>query len=486
MEDLDFLYDPKLFERVSHLLTGELTRYLGESREPACSVAEPEAPERLIEKAEAFLARGDESHPSADEVVTRAQSLVREFLSSTTRLQSPNYMGHQVNPPVPVAGAMTILSGVMNPGLAVYEMSRFAAAIERSLIARLGVRVGWKPGDFDGVITSGGTLANMTALLTARNWKYPKAWSEGVVGKRPAILAGADSHYSIARAAGVMGLGIDQVIKVPLDASRRLDVSRLEETYQKAVASGLDPFCIIGASGTTPVGAFDPLLRIARFAKEKSLWFHVDAAHGGSLLLSEKHRGLLDGIAEADSIAWDAHKMMFVPSLCTFLLYRDKKTSYLPFQQEAPYLFSVEDETRMAVDSGLRTFECTKGAIALPVWSMWAMFGEKIFGRLIDKTIGTTKLFHDLIAETGDFVPIHRPEANILCFRYVPEKMKKAPLAELGAFQKSVRDKLVADGRFYITGSAFDGIYCLRVTIINPSTGREEILALLDHIRSKG
>lgn len=478
-----FWYDSSLFSQVAQVVSEELSAHLRDMHASSHSVIRSFSPSELVDRAFHYL-KGPEVLPNSEAaVVSRARELAREFLSSTTHLHSPFYMGHQVPPPVPVAAVFSALGAALNPGLAVFEMSQFASAIERALISKLGAKIDWAGSEWDGIITSGGTLANLTAILSARNWKFPDAFSHGLKGRHPAILASTDSHYSVSRAAGVLGFGAEQVVKVPVDSQRRMDPRHLPQVFSEARSRGLEPFCIVAASGSTPFGAFDPLAEIARFAGEHDLWLHVDGAHGGSLLFSERFRPLFAGIEEADSVTWDAHKMMFVPSLCTFLFYRDRRDSYRPFQQEAPYIFSGDDSEPASWDAGLRTFECTKGPIALPTWALWSLFSEKIFSVLIEGVIDSTRTLHQMVEDAGDFTALHKPECNILCFRYTPPKTAQMTVEEVGYMQKQIRKRLVNDGRFYITGTMIDGAYALRTTVINPATDERHLVELLNTIR---
>ena len=457
--------------------------HLEKTQDSSHPVIRTQSPQDLVERATEYLDGGTLEYRSHEDVTLRARAMVQEILSSTTQLHSPNCMGHQVNPPIPIAGAFTGLGGVLNPGLAIFEMGQFIAALERALIAKLGRLVGWPEGNYDGIITNGGTLANLTAILTARNKKFPHIFTKGIGASRPALLVGADSHYSISRAAGVLGFGTAQVIKIPLDGKRRMNPKHLAEKFESAVQMGLEPFAIVAAAGSTPFGAFDPLEEIGKFAKLKELWLHVDGAHGGPFLFSQKHKHLLQGIESADSITWDAHKTMFVPSLCTFLLYKEKRDSYLSFQQDAPYIFG-DGEQRAAFDAGLRTFECTKGPIALPVWALWSLFSEKLFAELIEKVLGATATLYEMVEAAPDFKALHIPECNIFCFRYLPTKLKENSEENRDQLQRRLRESIVADGRFYITGTVIDGEYALRVTVSNPATEREHFASLLEKIRS--
>jgi L-2,4-diaminobutyrate decarboxylase len=416
-------------------------------------------------------------------MTAHARMLARQFLEDTNPLHSPHYMGHQVPPPVPLAAAFAAVGAVSNPGAAVFEMGPSSVAAEKALSERMGKYLGWKPGTFDSIVTHGGSLANLTAILAARNTRFPGFWKTGRGDRKPAILASRDAHYSISRAAGIAGLGSDSVIKVGVDSRRRIDPVLLSESFDEAVANGYEPFCVVSSSSSTSVGAFDPLEQIADFARERGLWLHADAAHGGGLLLSRRHRGLLKGIERADSVTWDAHKMMFVPALSTFLFYRDAKNSYAPFEQDAPYLFDPQADDSIAYDPGLRTVECTKGPLSIVLWALWSCFGPEAIEAMVDRVIDTTRSFYDLLTESPDFVPLHEPECNILCFRYLPPELDGIPAAKISELQQNLRQRLLKTGKFYITGTRLDGIYTLRVTLMNPAVTISDLENLLEEIR---
>jgi L-2,4-diaminobutyrate decarboxylase len=479
------LFDPALFERVGKAIIEETRHYLDRARSRPYPSLKAAPPERLIARAGELLDRRPEDS-GPDALVSHARALARQFLEDTIPLHSPHYIGHQVPPPIALSAAFAAVGAVSNPGAAVFEMGPSSIAAEKALSARMGTYLGWQPGTFDSIVTHGGSLANLTAILAARNARYPGYWSSGATGqgRKPAILAGGDAHYSVARAAGIAGLGASSVIKVKLDSRRRMDPVLLSKAYQEALDQGFEPFCVVSSSCSTPVGAFDPIEPIAELARKEGLWLHVDAAHGGGLLLSKRHRGLLQGIDRADSVTWDAHKMMFVPALSTFLFYREAKNSYRPFEQDAPYLFDPEADASIAYDPGLRTVECTKGPLSIVLWALWSCFGPEAIGSLVDRVIETTRAFHELLLATEDFVPLHEPEANILCFRYLPPALRGASPERVSQVQLKLRQALLNTGRFYITGTKLDGAYALRVTVMNPEIKVADLEDLLSEIRS--
>lgn len=489
------LYDPKSFHACAETLGNLLREYYEGVRKAPLQALPWEPPVRLVERARALLNLAPEAGTeplSPSSVKFRMEQIAKEILKTGHRTHSPHSMGHQVAPGIPFMSLMDALGSATNQPSGIYEMGPFEVGAERVLVDELAARIGWKKTSdssaYEMIVTHGGSLANLTAILAARNHRYPSAWEKGVLasapsGLRPAILAGADAHYSVSRSAGISGLGTDQIIKVPLDEKRRMIPSELEALISSAKQKGLDPFCIVASSGSTATGSFDPLEEIAAISRRHGLWLHVDGAHGASLLLSAEHRAKLKGIELADSITWDAHKMMFAPALCTFLLYRDGRTSYEPFHQDAPYLLDQGFEDSRVYDFSLRTMECTRRALALGTYAVWATFGPSAFEALIDRTVGMTRAFYALLNEAEDFTPLHEPECNILCFKYLPAKLKQQGEETISAHQSAIRRKLVEGGEFYITSTRLGGGFALRVTLMNALTDESHLRDLMDAIR---
>jgi len=290
----------------------------------------------------------------------------------------------------------------------------------------------------------------------------------------------------VSRAAGVLGLGTAQVVRVALDARRRMDPARLEGTLRELQREGRPVVAVVACSCSTPVGAFDPLTDIADVCGRHGVWLHVDAAHGGSACLSRRHRHLVAGLERADSVVWDAHKMLFVPSLCAFVFLRDKARQFEAFRQEAPYLFDPTAPGLAEYDSGLRTVECTKRAAAFGLWGLWATFGPRLFEDLVDVTFDRGKTFFQKLTEAPDFEPLHEPECNIVVFRHVPIALNNAPLEQLGAFQLALRRRVIESGEFYIVSTKVHGVGALRATVINPLTTPDHIDQLLESLRRHG
>ena len=476
-------YDPEFFHKAGNRLIAALSRHLGEVQNGHGPVLNWNAPDVNSIEARRLL---DESRDETDPAV-RFERLVNAILTRGQNLHHPRYIGHQVPASVPLAALFDAVGSVTNQVMAIYEMGPWASAVESVMVEEFGRRIGWKPGTFSGVVTHGGSLANLTALLTARNVCFENSWEEGISSAhQPVLLTHAEAHYGIARSAGMLGIGTRNVVRVPLDPRRRMDAAALDRLLSE-LRSGQRPVIAVCANAcATPIGAFDPLQDIADVCERHGVWLHVDAAHGGAALLSRRHRHLLDGLERADSVVWDAHKMMFVPALCAFVLYRDRKHRFETFRQDAPYLFDPSAPGMAEHDSGMRTIECTKRAAAYGIWGLWSMFGPELFESLVDLTFDLAQTLHSLLAEAADFQVLHEPQCNIVAFRHLPAGFAEADSAAVGRLQHSIRRRLIESGEFYIVQTTVDGLAALRATVINPLTTDRDLHCLLDRIRSIG
>ena len=482
-------YDPQRFRAAAEQWGGMLAAHLEQVQQRETRVLNWADPVSNIAEAERWL-DGISADPSSLDFPAsgRFADIVRQMLDRGHNLHHPRYIGHQVPAPVPIAGLFDAVGSVTNQVMAIYEMGPWATAVERALVNRLGEQIGWQREAFAGLVTHGGSLGNLTGLLTARNVALGGSWEDGVAsdGVKPVIVVQGDAHYSIARAAGVIGLGTKQVLRAALDERRKLDPQQLDEQLTELISRGHRVVAVAACACATPIGAFDPLRDVAAVCRKHDVWLHVDAAHGGAALFSRRYRHLLDGVDQADSVVWDAHKMMFMPALCAFVLYRDKRHRFETFRQEAPYLFDPSAPGMAEYDSGMLTLECTKRAAAYGLWGTWSLFGQQLFEDLVDVTFDLGRIFYEKLLVAEDFVPLHEPECNIVAFRHVPAALKSAPPETLGAFQRELRRGLIESGRFYIVQTNHGGVGALRVTTINPLTTTDDLDVLLVTLRELG
>jgi L-2,4-diaminobutyrate decarboxylase len=344
--------------------------------------------------------------------------------------------------------------------------------MERIITNDLSKKLGF-PKETYGFITAGATLATFTALLTARSVKASQnVWKEG--SYKLGVMVSEQAHYSVDRAAKIMGLGESGVIKIPTNTDYQMDTSKLNEIFEKTKAAGIEVFAIVGSACSTATGSFDNLLEIASFAEQNNLWFHVDGAHGGGLAFSEKFKSLVAGISKADSVAMDFHKMLLVPSLATALLYKNYKDSYKTFSQNASYLYEEIDEDWQ--NMGKRTFECTKPASVFRAYTALKTKG-------LDTMIKTTEYLYDLGIAFGKIleenplfeIPV-KPAGNIVCFRIKDENANE--------LNQKIRQKLLEEGKYFVVSTKLENQFYLRVSIMNPLTTINTLTELLEDIKT--
>ncbi|MFN8344804.1 MAG: pyridoxal-dependent decarboxylase [Spirosomataceae bacterium] len=403
--------------------------------------------------------------------------LFEEIIRRSTHLHHPRYMGHQVSPPLPIAALAGLLTGMLNNGMAVYEMGLVSNPLERILSDLLAEKIGFTSPS-SGLLTSGGTLANLTALLSARAAKAPAdVWEDGSK-ERLAVMVSEEAHYCIDRAARIMGMGSDGIIKIPTNARFQMRTELLEDYYQQAEAAGLTVIAVIGSACSTSTGSYDDLAAIGDFCQRHNLWFHVDGAHGGAVVFSQKYRSLVNGIEQADSVVIDWHKMLMTPALATALIFKNENDAFQTFHQKAQYLWANQGSHEW-FNSGKRTFECTKLMMSVKIYSILKTGGEGIFAENVDTLHDLAKQFVQLLHKNPTFELAVVPESNIVCFRYIGKNMAPERYNPLNA---AIRQKLLEEGRFYIVQTTLRDKLYLRVSLMNPLTTPEDLRALLAEI----
>ena len=463
---LQKVYSPEFFQEKGHQLINELTAHLDDKlNEKSEKAIHWNGPEEELKFWKDFLKNGDEN------------DLFKTITERTTYVHHPKYIGHQVSPAAPLTALTGMISSLLNNGMAVYEMGMSPSAIERVVTDIICEKIGWDS-EARGFLTSGGTLANLTALLAARKAILKDdIWSEGLQ-KSIAIMVSEEAHYCVDRAARIMGLGEKGIIKIPCTESFQMDTSVLEEIYRKATKEGTTIFAIVGSAPSTATGIFDDLEAIGEFAQNHSLWFHVDGAHGGAGIFSNKYRHTLKGIAGADSVVIDGHKMMMLPTITTALLLKNGAYANATFRQKADYLLTDSDHEDW-YNSGKRTFECTKTMMSIHWYTMLKYYGEAVFDAYVTQLYDMGASFAKMIKDHSSFILAVKPMANIVCFRYVYSSLSQAELNELNA---KIRQQLLEDGEFYIVQTKLRGWHYLRVTVMNPFTTKDHFQKLLDKI----
>lgn len=402
------------------------------------------------------------------------ETFFKTVMERSIQLEHPRYMGHQVSAPAPLAALASLQGALLNSGGAVYEMSAAASTIEKLVIDRLKPFFGLDQGD--GIMTSGGTIANITALLCARNVNTNDvAWTQSQ-GQKYAFMVSEEAHYCIERAIRMMGWGDTGIIKVPVDTQYRMQCQELPALLQKSKDENIQVLGVVGSAPTTSTGMYDDLEAIGAFCQQHHLWYHIDAAHGGPAVFSKKYKHLMSGCAYADSITVDAHKMMMTPSLTTMLFFKESRNSYRTFAQQAHYLWS--DNEAEWFNYGKRTMECTKLMMSTRLYALMVAYGMEVFEVYLDQCYDITKKFAAILHADATFEVAVDPDSNILCFRVLQETEEKTNQVNV-----HVRKRLLEDGSFYIVQTNLHQKVFLRVTIMNPFTTIEDLKALVAKIK---
>jgi L-2,4-diaminobutyrate decarboxylase len=393
----------------------------------------------------------------------------------STHQHHPGFVGQQLSVPPPIVGPVAMVSALLNNSAAIFEGAPVAIALEHRVISWMARKVGY--GELaTGILTSGGSLGALTALLAMRQAKMnTDVWEEGLWGAQPAaVLVGRESHYCNRRACAILGFGERFVLPVEANEHFAMDLACLETAYNRARSMGARPLAVVANACSTATGTYDDLEAIGAFCQEHDLWFHVDAAHGGSAVLSARHRALLHGINKADSIVWDAHKMMLMPSLCTAVLFRDSTHLDKAFRQQASYLLS--GSTASWHEPAARNFETTKPAMVLPLYVALRTLGVGFFGEYIDYVYDLARAFADLIQSRSDVELLVPPQGNIVCFRF------RAPPETSDSLQHRLREAVNLRGDFFIMRTTVRGATWLRIVIMNPATRLSDLRGLLDQL----
>ncbi|WP_179282026.1 pyridoxal phosphate-dependent decarboxylase family protein [Streptosporangium subroseum] len=473
-------FDPGRFHDGAVDIVSRLTTYLGDRSVRGLDLLDPAV---LLKAARGLMT--PERQRIADFDADRVNQIVDLYTGTGIPVYSPGYMGRQFSGVVPLASLIDLVGSVVNQPSSFYEAGQLPSVAERLMAEELNRFIGWNRDRFAMVTTSGGSLANLTALLAARDRAFPQIWTRGTGGMSglPAIAVSEEAHYSVTRAAGVLGIGERQIVRLPVDRAGRIRPDLAGPVLDEAHRRGLRLFCLVASAGTTSMGAFDPLEELAAVARRHGLWLHVDGAHGASLLLSDRHRDRLRGIEQADSLTWDAHKMLFMPAPCTLLFYRDGAAARGAFRQRASYVFDEEPDIYSAYDSADKNFECTKRPMIMPLWTVWSVYGPALFAQKIDRLCAVTRQAYRMIDAEPDFAVVHEPESNILCFRYRPDGLEPATVHRL---QLEIRNRIRDGGRFFISKVDIDGVAALRVVVMNHLIDADHLAMLIAEIRDIG
>ncbi|GAB3297460.1 pyridoxal-dependent aspartate 1-decarboxylase PanP [Pseudidiomarina andamanensis] len=452
-------------------------------------------------------------------VSDHTEFLLNNLVAHSVHTSSPRFIGHMTSAlPYFLLPLAKLMVG-LNQNLVKIETSKAFTPLERNVLGMLHHLVYQQNESFYqrwmhsaqhslGAMCSGGTIANITALWVARNLAlkpdgdFAGIAAEGLAAglahygyKRLTIMVSERGHYSLSKAADVLGIGRRNLIAVPTDENNRIRIDKLREACDKVTADGGRVLAIVGVGGTTETGHIDPLNELADVAEEVGAHFHVDAAWGGATLLSQRHRHLLRGIERADSVTIDAHKQMYVPMGAGMVLFKDP-SMVRAIEHHAEYVIRHGSK-----DLGAHTMEGSRPGMAMLVYSAMHVMGRRGYELLIDQSIEKAQEFAELIKQQDDFELITEPELCLLTYRFVPAKVKpllKQASAEqirrimphLNALTRFIQKRQRETGRSFVSRTKItpaqyhrEPTVVFRVVLANPLTTKEMLEEVLQEQR---
>ena len=397
----------------------------------------------------------------------------------------PRFFGYIASPSTPIGAYGDLIASALNANITCWRSGPAGTEVERLVVRWLGSLIGYDH-DAHGLLTSGGSMANLIALLIASrrraNVSRQGFWN---AGPPMTVYASEEVHMSIAKAADILGIGRDQVRVIACDERQRMRVDVLRQTIEADLRDGLSPFCVVGSAGTTNTGAVDPLADIARVANEFELWFHVDGAYGAPGVLDERKQHLFEGLERADSVSLDPHKWLYVPVDAGCLLFRDAAAAKAAFStEEADYIktHGYADEEAFAFwDYGVELSRRFRG---LKVWLTLQYYGTRRIAEAVSEDMALAAYLGELVSEADDFELLAPVELSICCFRYVPRAgMSEAELNELN---EKVMALVQKGGRAYVSNATVNGRFALRACITNFRTTKADVEETVAAIREAG
>ena len=330
-----------------------------------------------------------------------------------------------------------------------------------------------------GVFVSGGSIANLTGLVAARQMKLGGDMQGAV------IYSTDQAHSSNWKNIRILGFQPEQIRWVPVDEYLRLDVAALEKAIDEDRRSGRRPFCVIATAGTTNTGTVDPLNAIADVCDQQDLWLHVDGAYGAAAVLTERGRALLGGMERAHSLVLDPHKWLFQPFDIGCCLVRDVNWLEESFSEHPEYLQDTRDKMDMTREVNFcdRGVQLTRAFRALKLWMSIKVYGLNRFRAAIDQGISNAERAQELLQEQGSFEIVTPAHLGVLTFRFRPLNYRDYDLNQL---TRSVFDGIVADGHAMLTTTVINGQTVLRLCTINPRTTDDDIRSTIDMIARGG
>jgi len=412
------------------------------------------------------------------------EEIKAKILPNLVRPASTNYMAHLHSAALVESVAAELIIATFNQSMDSWDQAPVATEIEVEVIRNLCRMYGYDENS-DGVFTSGGSQSNLSGLLLARDWFCNEKLHYDIKKhglpenfRKLRMYASEISHFSMEKSAHLMGMGYEAVVKVPVNSAMQMDVEALKKLIEKDIADGNLPFCIAATVGTTDFGSIDPLKELRELCDRYGMWLHADAAYGSGVVLSRKYACRVAGLALADSITVDFHKMFLLPISCSASLIKDKR-NFDALTIHADYLNREEDEEDGYINLVNKSMQTTRRFDALKVWVSFKMRGADGWSDLITGCIDNAAYFYSRLAENPDVEVITAPEISSVVFRVLP---KNGSTEDGDTMNKRVRRELLHHHGVVIGQTVCNGNVCLKFTLLNPLQSHAKLDELLDLI----
>ncbi len=404
--------------------------------------------------------------------------ICREMVDQGFHVPGANYFG-LMNPTPTYMGVLAeALVAGLNPQLATLARSQLASKIELETVRWIGERVGWPggfPGGFNGTFTSGGNEANFSGLALALAAKFPNSVEDGVtsISAQPVFYASAESHHSLDKSAGLLGIGRKALRRIAVNEFAQLDPQNLERAIAEDRVAGKKPFCVVATAGTTNSGTVDDLIAISEICERHDLWLHVDGAYGASAIFSDQHRSLVRGIERADSLTLDPHKWLAMPFAAGVILTSHPQILEGAFSVAAPYMPKAAG-AQLPDNSRIST-QWTRRMNSLKLWLTLRVHGRQGYEELIDRQLKLARSFVDWIEASEDFELAVPQTLPIVTFR-----LKAAGLSpqQLAAAHDTIVEEVTRDGSRWISETLVRGQSVLRMMVISYLTEERHLQGL--------
>ena len=403
------------------------------------------------------------------------EELVNDVFEHAMLIQHPRFYSFVASAVSPYSLAGSILTDIYNIHAGGWELAPCAGLIEEKLVKWMGSCAGYTGEKVGGVFLSGGSMANMSAMVAARDSRLaPEEFSKGT------IYFSDQTHSSNEKGLRIIGFRKDQIVKIPTDDEFKVRVDLLEEAICRDLDSGKKPFAIIGNIGTTNTGSIDPLDKMGAIAKKYNLWFHVDGAFGASILISPIYRNLAKGVELSDSLSWDTHKWLMQTYSCSTLIVQDKSSLLNSFTEHPEYLADVNSSEHN--DSWDLGPEMSRPHRAIKLWYTLQATGTDLLAELIEYSFFNANLVKIELSKLPNWKIISNPSCGTINFRYEPDGLSDE---QLNALTASISNEIIKSGFAYIVTTTLKGRKTLRMCIINANTTEDDIqrtVALLNEI----